>query len=1531
MNTKGIKFLAVLAVMVMAFAAIVALAPADNDTVAIEVFGNKNVVVDPAVIDEKVKASEFYISEDATVKIKDMEGISADEVIFYVQNGVELELDFKQAAPTTGLTPTVAKTIIVYTVTADQQRTTTSTVDKGKAGGEDGTVDGKIVLKDTKFQFTGADKQNVVYKAMMPSSVKTTTTSGLSFKTAVTTDGSLGNYALISVSEKLTSAAEAGPYVAVAYGQSLESSATIAGLKYGVLLAIEDEDSNATAKPLTYTYYALGMNAGTVTLETTQEYVDVINGSVIVNNSGASVKMSSAVSLYGDVKVSFVEKGALKVVGTLDLGTMSVSGKTQFDLVDNATVTLNSSADVTGKITVDGELILKNDYDKSHTLTVDGDGMIIAENEKLWYYSTTTNKPAIVLDAGDFKGQYDVRAINKTAEVKDAFAENKIEKNQTYRMVGDTIVANQFTVEGVLYIEPGVTLTITQTNNYGASIKVQGQYAQIINEGTIIIKTTKPFTQGQVPQIAGLHVYGGCVINEGTITASSQSEAATAEGGRYDTFVVNFNFYEDQNAAYPEDVSYGGYGFVNEGTISIGKNDTASLDDHFTNAGNVSVSGALKANALVNGGIFTVNNAKIIDASKKFTVTNGFGATFKIVSAEVAPEMEITVQNGYNYDETAPAYANSIVITAPEAQASTPATDVVRITGITINDASTLTTSKLDLSGTIGASIPDSFDPSSTEKAKVTLGMKGAIKVSETATIAGSYKLDFSATATLDVPGALVISKDAKLSGDAKLTMTVDGIVTDVDSILKGNNFKYIAAKFTYLTGNTTVYTNLADAIDMAAAADVAQIDVGGDASKFITVKKDLTIPEGITVDGKYLEVDKKAEITVQSGARFSFDKIVIQDGLIRATDVNDIDFNEIVADVKEEDEDSTAAVCMSLEVAISYASAGDVIKLANSFYTANADFVIPEGITVDATAVEGTEFVLVNSDLTVDGKLFVDQFAFVATTDDTIGITVNGFIYDKCSDGACFVKWWYNPFGVSYPWTDEQDHTWFIITTIENIQPAINEADDAVVTVHGDAKLDELNVHGRDDVPATVNFTGDVEIGVINIDDTTLNFADGKKVTACVRDAVGSITIIGAYSDDDLSIYSMDDEGVYMDGTVIDTPDKETVTSVNTYSITFEGITGIDGTGRTAIDWTNKEKTPLVLFAGETTVIGKKAKINTDDENITGIVTITGVVYVDNASKLAINSDVQVTGALVAADRTEGDLGVINTAGNIFIGMLVSDLYDLDYYYAPALADAAAVSGKVSLAEGCFIFVAPAALVDPEIVEDLDSMGVFIDDELWFTLYGYENDDFSLTGLCVPSFNAEIYSIIDEFDEDIAYALDPEKVDVIALSEFRTISEFGNVYITLDYDIFEVKIKTDGSVKAVYIDGILMETGNVANIFTMKNVAAGTHKVTVEAATGYDADKCVLYTELGTILPGMAFTFTEYDVTEYDREGEGEFAEIIPVVVYNINGTEIQPEPVPPTPEEESQWTITTILLVILVVLIAIMAVIVALRLNRS
>jgi hypothetical protein len=1492
MNTKGIKFLAVLAIMVMAFAAIVALAPADKDVTAIPVYGNDAVVVDPTVIDSTVTASLFYISDDAIVKIKD---IKADSLTFYVQNGAELELDFKKAAATTSYTPNVSKPITIYTVTGDQQRITTSYINDADHENPGLVNEGKIVIDATKFQFKGADKQNVVYTAMMPSVVETYTTS-TSGPSVIITDVTTGkeNYAYVSASDVVLDA-DSGSLVAVAAGQSIDTATkdlTTGKLVYGVAVK---EDSM-------YTYYAVGMNAGSVTLNDSNDSVIVNNGSVIVNNGTATVKATAAKG----VKFDYTAANQIDVSKKLTAGTMSVSGKVKFasGFDNQAVITFNASADVVSgsEMKVTGTLILKNDKDKILGLNVSGDGFIVAQNEKLWTYTDGTVASLKFASGSAFKGQYDVTEINKNADVEDAFSTATIMNNQTFRMVGDTIVANQLTIEGVLIIEPGVTLTITQTNNYGASVLVEGQYAQIINNGTIIIKTTQPYTTGG---IVGLKVTGGTVLNYGTINASSPSTVTPSTATtNTKTFVVEYG------------TDPMGYGVVNDGSISIGKYDTASLDKKFTNQGTVTVTGTLMANSFVNGGQFTLSNAKVLtDTSVAgFTVTMSKGAVFNLVSAEVEQGKIIKIQNALN---TSGVPANYIQVTAatPATTSSTDTSDPVRITGLTVTDTSTSKVKKLDVSGSIGTSIPTSFGTAENE-----LELKGNIDVTSKLTINKGYKLDFAATTELNVSGEMVITKDVTATATlSNALMVVTGDVSDLSQKLNG--VSYVGAMYE-TTAPATFYTTLEDAITAAALAEIPQVNVGGEKDgKFVTVTDDLIIPKGLTVDGHFLVVDEKASIVVEEDARFSFTQIIIIDGMIAAADVNSIDYETILADVKEEDDESTAAVCMSLQVALMLATAGDVIELDNTFFAADEELIIPEGVTVDATAVNGTEFVLVNSDLIVNGNLIVDQFAFIATTDDTIGITVNGFIYDKCSDGACFVPWWYNPFGVSYLLTDDEDNTWFVLTTIDNIQPSIDVADDARVTVHGDAKLDELTVSGRDDMPGEVIFTGDVEIGVINIDEVTLKFADGTEIDTTVRNSVGSITITGAYVDKylsiyDMAIYSSVDEGVYMEGVVTDNV-------FGTYGILFEGITGMDGTDtKTAINYGKyEEDAPTIVFAGETTVIGKKVYINDNEELLqpVGMTTVNGTLYVANNSKLTINGEVQVLGALMAADRSEeGNAGAIDANGNVYIGMLESDIY--------YLGSAAIFSGeKINLAQGYFIFVAPAAIIDPQIVADLDTMGVYVDDELWFTMYGYETDKYELTGLAVPMTNARLAVVLDE-NGDVVYChtLVGTTNVLVQDSAKRTLSGYGNVYIVLNYDIFDVKIKTDGSVKAVYIDGILMETGNVANIFTMEKVAAGTHKVTVEAATGYDADKCVLYTELGTILPGMAFTFTEYDCTEWLADGT-------PVVVYNINGTEIQPEPVPPTPEEESQWTVTTILLVILVVLIAIMAVIVALRLNRS
>ena len=171
MNTKGIKFLAVLAVMVMAFSAIVILAPADIDADDIKVYNNLDVIRNPEIITERTNGTQFYFSDDASVKITGIPvSNSVANIDLFVQNGKELEINIKpEVDPSTGEIPDkLAGTITVWSVTADQQRITTSTINGNPTNPEESESEGKVVLtiseyNNTKLSFIGLKGQTVVY------------------------------------------------------------------------------------------------------------------------------------------------------------------------------------------------------------------------------------------------------------------------------------------------------------------------------------------------------------------------------------------------------------------------------------------------------------------------------------------------------------------------------------------------------------------------------------------------------------------------------------------------------------------------------------------------------------------------------------------------------------------------------------------------------------------------------------------------------------------------------------------------------------------------------------------------------------------------------------------------------------------------------------------------------------------------------------------------------------------------------------------------------------------------------------------------------------------------------------------------------------------------------------------------------------------------------------------------------------------------------------------------------------------------
>ena len=661
--------------------------------------------------------------------------------------------------------------------------------------------------------------------------------------------------------------------------------------------------------------------------------------------------------------------------------------------------------------------------------------------------------------------------------------------------------------------------------------------------------------------------------------------------------------------------------------------------------------------------------------------------------------------------------------------------------------------------------------------------------------------------------------------------------------------------------------------------------------------------------------------------------------GKIVAANTADIDDSSVYAHVKTEA--NGGVTYTSLEVALAEASSGDTIELNRTYVLyAGKELTIPAGVTVDATASDDyhTEFVVIGSDLTVNGTLIVDDFYFVATTDDSKELTVTGFLMAENPGAAATEDKWFTPIGVSYVQTitnaNGDDVEYFIITGLSNIQYAIDNSDDKEVTIEGKAKLDDVSLSGGEGDAAIVNFRKDVNAGTITLDNVRLVFSDGKKINATVADSQGSIVLKGGYAVDGFEIYSIG-EGVYMTGEITDHADA-------TYSITFNGRTGME---EGVISWGHYVVTdghlvyPTIVFAGDTLSAGKKNEIRVIGEREWyghDIVTVSGTLTAAASNRLLVGADIEVTGSLAANEKSSaGTAGILDLEGDVYIGTTRLDIYNADevvssggHLFAPLrfgnpgydyTADVAVLSGKANI-DGYLVVLAGSA-VDTGVTEDFDSFDIFVDGSLWITIYkGDEaSGTFYLDGLKAPVMNAKVSKIVNQ--DDVEVAVYDDTYNVVKASK-RPIS-FGTddaVYFNVKYDVFTIYIKTDASIKTVYLDGILMKTGQQENQFYLENQTAGKHTISVEPMTGYTAANAYLYDDNGVALPGLTFSFDREDCVQL-ADGSYGFN-----IWYNVAGTQlVEPE------IAVAGWDITTILLLVLVILIAIMAVIVALRLNRN
>ncbi|MBR6084192.1 MAG: hypothetical protein IKP61_01055, partial [Spirochaetales bacterium] len=702
--------------------------------------------------------------------------------------------------------------------------------------------------------------------------------------------------------------------------------------------------------------------------------------------------------------------------------------------------------------------------------------------------------------------------------------------------------------------------------------------------------------------------------------------------------------------------------------------------------------------------------------------------------------------------------------------------------------------------------------------------------------------------ASLSVSGSLIINKDTQVDKNdngSRLSMTVTGRVVDYNSVLTGCN--YTAAL--YITESSMVYTNFETAISEASEAGISLVETGN-----TIIVKDLTIPAGMTVQGKTDNVtitigssSSHPVVTISSAAALNVNRITIKNGTLFAENSYGVDEQIVEAHVKVETGDSVRY--QSLNVALDEAQRGDCIELIDYYVLKDSRMTIPEGVTVDATANGGKTFAVIGSNLTINGTLIVSDFYFIAENDDSVAISVNGYLKDEGvnqTEGK-----WYTPTGISYYESTVdprgEEVTYFVITAIDSINQAIDSADEKKVSVEGKTELGNLTVSGTEDEPATVTFKEDINAGTITMENVSVVALPGKSIDAVFANYKGSITITGAYADrKDVRIFSLGENGVFMSGPVTDGTE-------GSYTIQFNGLTGMENA---TIGWGNCDSQyPAIEFLGDTIVTGKKNHIENTavaepTSNNAGTVTVIGSLVADHASKLIIVSDIDVLGTLAAKEKEESSSpGSIEAEGNIFLGVLKKDIFSeqalLKHYnnhagahayygkgYEAPLSAAAVLSGKVVVMDGRYITAAPGSSISESVIEDMESMEIDVGDAVWLTIYG--NGRYSMDGLTPVIENCAVSKIADSSGKSVA------KYDnlnhVIYESADLDLSKEDIIHIFLDYKIYSVMIKTDASIKAVYIDGILAYTGDRENKFYLKNVAAGTHTVSVEPVSGYTA-----------------------------------------------------------------------------------------------
>jgi|GEM_PF-3181635 len=1250
-------------------------------------------------------------------------------------------------------------------------------------------------------------------------------------------------------------------------------------------------------------------------------------GSLTIKGANVSVVEGSLVLLEG-ANLEINQNAVLNIVGSMSVeGDVTVENNAQIVFKQGADANIGGKLTATAKVviedsatlTLSGAVAADTVFDVAGTLNIDSRDAVSGSFEINLDKGTVdianvvlgvTGKDAAITGQKDNSGKATITVTDKGTVIYD-----KTDKDVTAEVTQPSAKNNDVTIAGEVITSFDKKDGSTEETSYDAGARVSG--VKVVSE----LKVTKIAVKDNKGTKTA---YDGTVYDKAYNDYHEHAYTMTVSGAMSQAGEV---FYEGTDATIDVASSIATISVDGKTSAKIGETSVGNWMS-LTASDNVAVSGALS--------LAPRTNTTATDGEK----SNAASATF---DGETAVEAAVTVGAGAS---------------------------------ITF-DGETSVKASIDATAAV-----------SSVKAQAVLGTNGKIVVSENGSIAvvGGITPDTGVTIT-----SLVKTDDGTtgyLSAAVYAVGTTNAVTyyVDVDAA--------IAAMAAGTTDRVSVYgTQTVDASASILANDTLTLEadsvlvVGSEddgEDVVLTLEKDSALKTKapaeaqVVVNGTLHAVNKK---NVQS--------TLLGEGVI-SSEVYSCETDDKGAPVS-----SGWAEWTNLNNALKNAEAGETIQVMKN---ADIEGTIKEGVTVksgeNVLTVKQKKTLNVAGVLDITGGiLFIEQASKNGTTNaietaagavvltgrvvlgdfdftendeptnvvmgDAVGsaefYVIAGAYYRI--DGAMEIS---TPAYAAGKIASVEGQTVAIISVVDARDNAIKE------TKVGTVDLGEIVFTGKSaDEPATVGVFANLTAAGITLENASVTFPiyddDGITVDATFKGAESSVAVVGKVSESftvsEGAFGESVEHALMVSGEIGDIDSTKTSDS----SMKIEGTVYAIPGSEIAVDSVAVSGTLVIAKKGEDVAVTiatlsvsgtleVKDGINLDVETLK----IAGDASVKDGSKITANV-LEVSGALVivegsveVVEKTTGTgddtkvvsgTGVATVTGTVDATALneeksnyVATFSAVKLYIgtdSKTVGATASVTGYVSVSGYAVVAAgatAPAVFTGEDAFlasEKYVNTAFTVDDAAYMTVYAQENNSQALGGFKAAKDEAKF----------AGWYYKDSKGDEKAVVAADYVGSVAEVYAKFLDGIYAIEIEADGGVAYVTVDGKLMSKDTTGK-FVFKGLAAGTHKIEISAAAGYDVSKTALYNSDGTAVGSMSIVLS--DGKDAKLSADKTKVEIFNVVSYQLIGSTVAVEPTPePTPiiikDDKDDMSLTDILLIVLVVLIVIMAAIVALRMMRS